>query len=206
MNIDTIAGYKIRTSSYSEQAVSILITLLVFLALPVNGYPIDMQQTQPVGGLEQEVAQQDMEDAFSLNEESNLGGLEIDTSEYDLIIEVPVEVENIYPIVTKVRIVCVVGKRSGDVGTHFEAGTVQSDAIVVDLEDGSYSGTLRFFFTLLPDQSPENVDFKLVNSALYNSESGGWYSPSYGPSSEGRPAWEVMAPGSHPLTFSPIEW
>ncbi len=196
--------------------------LPVLLILPKHAHSIN-QQVQEVENIEQNVAVEDGQQAQEFADEqddmqaqdfgivTNLSGEDIDTSEYDLIIEVPVHYEKLYPNVEHIRIACVIGKKeqqNDSDANPFEPGSPYlTERITINVENNTYDGIFRFYFQLPPDISTNNWDTWLVDAMMKSTGSQMFRGVKYEDEDPEYPAWlEVSMDGSFRRFSGSIEW
>ena len=198
----------------------LLMILPVLIIFPQHALSIN-QQAQPVENLEQNVnvEEQPGQQAQDLKAEQgdmqaqdygvvdNLTG-DMDPSDYDLIIEIPIQVERLYPQVGRIYVICSVGRtvELGE-GSSFTEDTQQTSIIKVYTENGAYEGLFRFFFAIPFDQTPDDLTTYSCASYLGVLGSGQMRRPYQGNISGDVPAWALITPESTGQSFSgSIEW
>ena len=228
-------AYNITSDNLKIKAAgATILVLLVCLCSPQPAHSIN-QQAQPVEILEQNAAEQPGQQAQDLNAEqpgqqaqdlnaeqgdqqaqdfgivTNLSGEDIDTSEYDLIIEVPVHYENLYPNVEHIRVACLIGKaeqQNDSDASPFEPGTPHLiERITISVENNTYDGIFRFYFQLPPDIGTNNLDTWLVDTMMISTGSQMFRGVNYEGEDPESPAWlEVSMDGSFRRFSGSIEW
>lgn len=154
-----------------------ILALIVCLGFPQNSYAIN--QAVDVENIEQNVMVEDGQQAQEFADEQGdmqaqdtgvVDNLEpgMNASDFDLILEIPVTLENLYPQVSRYGIICYVGERDQDMaGGYFFHEGHQFAFLYDDVAGGSYNGLFRFFFAIPQDQTPEDIDYYWCRSRLY---------------------------------------
>lgn len=197
-----------------------ILTFSLALFLPGTSWSINQAGVENLNqdaavGVDQQA--QDLMDEQSDMQAQNYGvvnniGPNEDPSQFDLILQVPVYGEKLYPNISHFRVSCFIGKKGGELhdgNTNFESGGInQYDSITIQPEQGSFDATFRYYFALTSDLVPSvDINFYLCRSTIYYGQGGGWNLPRPTNADSDWPAWQLFeAEESNLFSAGIIEW